>query len=78
MERYTQQQLRALVKSGAAQDITHADNAKREEIEKEEGYLSQVGYSAGVYGCNGMLFVGHATKKLYAITSRTQAIYIFG
>lgn len=78
MERYTQKQLRDLVKNGAAQDITYADNAKRYEIEKEEGYLSQIGYAAGVYGCNGMLFKGQNTHKLYAITRRSQAIYIFG
>lgn len=78
MERYTQKQLRDLVKTEAAQDITYSNDDRRYEIEKEEGHLSQIGYAAGVYGCNGMLFVGHNTRKLYAITSRTQAIYIFG
>ena len=45
----TQKELKRLVKVGAAKDITHSSS--RAAI--PEGY-SQVGYSAGVYGCNGM------------------------
>lgn len=37
----------------------------------------QVGYSSGVYGCNGMLLKGNKTGKLYAITSRTTAVFVF-
>lgn len=70
MERYTQRQLKALIKSGAAQDIT---NTSRNEI--GENY-TQIGYSAGVYGCNGMLLKGDS-GKLYAVTARTTAIYIY-
>lgn len=49
-----------------------------ERIIKKEGFLSQVGYSSGVYGCNGMLLRGHETGVYYAVTSRTLAIFIFG
>lgn len=71
MERYTQKQLRALVASGAAKDVTYAsDRNVIGEIYK------QIGYSAGVYGCSGMLLQGES-GKLYAVTSRTTAIYIF-
>lgn len=77
MERFTQKQLRELVKTGAAVDVSNADNETRREIERNEGYYNQIGYSAGVYGCNGMLLKGNKTGKLYAVTSRTQAIYIF-
>ena len=72
MERYTQKQLRGLVKSGAAEDVTRASN--RNAI--PEPY-TQIGYAAGVYGCNGMLLKGCNTGKLYAVTARTTAIYIF-
>ena len=52
-------------------------NETREAIEFVEGYYTQIGYSAGVYGCNGMLLQGHKTGKLYAITARTSAIFVF-
>lgn len=70
MERFTQKQLKALVKSGAAKDVT---NGTRADI--SENYR-QIGYSAGLYGCNGMLLQGES-GQLYAVTARTSAIYIF-
>jgi len=77
MEKFTQKQLKSLITEGAAVDISYADNDTRTAIEKEEGYYTQIGYAAGIYGCNGMLLKGHNTGKLYAIAGRTQAIYIF-
>ena len=77
MEKYTQKQLKALVKDGVATDITYGTNDTRNEIEAVEGWLTQIGYAAGIYGCSGILFKGHNTGKLYAITTRSQAIYIF-
>lgn len=61
-----------MVKSGIAIDVTNA----RKQGDIPEPYR-QVGYSAGVYGCNGMLLQGVQTNRLYAVTSRTTAIYIF-
>ena len=55
MERYSCKQLKSLVASGAAKDVTHAD--KRSDI--PESYI-QIGYSAGIYGCNGMLLKGES------------------
>lgn len=78
MTKYTQKQLREMVKDGIAIDITYGDNETRKEIENQEQWLTQIGYASGIYGCNGMLFKGHKTNKLYAITTRSQAIYIFG
>ena len=78
MRKYTQRELRNLVATGAAIDITYADNDKRVEIETTEEYLTQVGYASGICGCNGMLFEGCNSGDLYAITTRSQAIYIFG
>lgn len=78
MIKFTQKQLKEMAKNGIAEDISRGTNETRNEIEAGEGWLTQVGYASGVYGCNGMLFKGKNTGKLYAITSRTQAIYIFG
>lgn len=72
MEKMTQKELKRLVKVGAAKDITYSSS--RRDIPEE---YSQVGYSSGVYGCNGMLFRGHS-GKLYAICARTTAIWVFG
>ena len=72
MERITQKQLKNLVRTGAAIDVT--GTTTRAAI--PENY-TQVGYSCGVYGCNGQLFRGLDSGKLYAITARTTAIFIF-
>ena len=77
MKRYTQRELKNLIALGVAEDITRGDNETREAIESVEDYYTQIGYSAGVYGCNGMLLQGHKTGKLYAITARTSAIFVF-
>ena len=71
MEKYTIKQLKSLVNSGAALDVTRS--SKKSDI--PENY-TQIGYAAGLYGCNGMLLKGES-GKLYAVTSRTSAIYIF-
>ena len=67
----TQKELKRLVKVGAAKDIT--DSSSRAAIPED---YRQVGYSSGVYGCNGMLFRGDS-GQLYAVCARTTAIYIF-
>ena len=72
MEKYTIKQLKSLVNSGVAIDVTNANS----KSEVPESY-TQVGYSSGLYGCNGMLLKGCDTGKLYAVTGRTTAIYIF-
>ena len=71
MEKYSLKQLRGLVSSGAAIDVTYAN----EQSDIPEHY-TQVGYACGIYGCNGMLLKGES-GKLYAVTSRSNAIYIF-
>lgn len=77
MIKYTQKQLKEMVSCGIAEDITRCNMQQANELRKKEKWLRQIGFSAGVYGCNGMLLKGEATSKLYAITNRTQAIYLF-
>lgn len=77
MRKYGQRELKALVRSGAAVDISNHDNNARHELEALEGYLDKVGYSSGVYGLNGGLLQGHNSGKLYAITARTSALFIY-
>lgn len=77
MTKYGQREIKALVRSGAAVDITNHDNTALHELEAREGYLDKVGYSSGVYGLNGGLLKGHNSGTLYAITARTTALYIY-
>ena len=71
MKKFTVKQLKSLVSDGIAIDVTHS--SKKSDI--PESY-AQVGYASGLYGCNGMLLKGES-GQLYAVTSRTTAIYIF-
>lgn len=77
MTKYGQRELKTLVRNGAAVDISNHDNNARHELEALEGYLDKVGYSSGVYGLNGGLLKGHNSGKLYAITARTSALFIY-
>lgn len=76
MEKFTQKQLRAFVADGAAIDLTHAISRADAGIESDD-YLKQIGYAAGIYGCNGKLLLSHKTGQLYVVTRRTNALYIF-
>lgn len=78
MMKYTLKQLKDMRDQGAAIDLTSkGTNESYNEIMNNEGYLSQIGYAAGVYGCNGKLFKGHNSGSLYVITARTNALFIF-
>lgn len=72
MKRYTQKELKELVKLGIAEKLDGTGN----EIEEQNGPLSQIGYAAGVYGCSGGLLRAQ-NGKLFAITCRCQTIYIY-
>lgn len=71
MKKYTTRQLKELVKTGAAIDIT--DIISRTAV--PEPY-DIIGRSKGIYGINGLLMRGKS-GKLYAITSKSTAISIF-
>ena len=71
MKRYTQKELRRLVNNGTAIDLTKS----HDRVDIGEPY-TQVGYSTGIYGCNGKLLEGES-GQLYAITTATSALYIY-
>ena len=71
MRKYTQKELKRLVKSGCAVDITNAEGYDA----IPEKYI-QIGYTVGTYGIIGKLFEGSSGKK-YAITKRSSAIFMF-
>lgn len=71
MKKYTQKELRRLVDLGVALNITKSHN--REDLGER---YEQIGYSKGIYGCNGKLLQGES-GQLYTIIGATSALYIF-
>lgn len=71
MKKLTMKQIRELVQKGLAEDITNG----RERNEIKENY-TLIGVATGYYGINAKLFQGES-GKLYAVTKRTSALYIF-
>ena len=59
------------------EDITYIKFEDAEALREREGYLSEIAYSVGVYGVTGKILQGFNTGNLYAITSRTSAIFMF-
>jgi hypothetical protein len=56
---------------GSASDLHDTQAAK----DREDGWIDQIGYASGIYGCNGQLWRGHKTGTLYAITASTTNLY---
>lgn len=77
MMKVTQKELRSMARVPYCEDITHAREEDYQRIMKEEIWLETIAYSAGMYGCSGRLYRGHNTGKMYVITSRTSAIFLF-
>lgn len=72
MRKYTQKQLRELVRLGCAEDYTH----KPIEYIYTLRRLEKVGYSSGVYGLNGGLVEDMETGTRYAIIGRCSNLFI--
>lgn len=75
MKKYTQSQIKALVKDGAAQDLTGYNFQQMNEFLHAHN-LDKIGYSSGVYGLNGGLMKDTQTGELYAITARNSALFM--
>lgn len=75
MRKYTQKHLKELVRCGFAKDVTNALLRNGQIINGIPERYTQIGYSAGIYGCNGRLFEGES-GQWYAVTARTNAIYV--
>lgn len=75
MEKTTQKELRRLVRLGAAIEITNTHD--HDATQPKPGRLRKIAYSSGVYGINGALFQDETTGQLYAITSRSTALFYY-
>lgn len=72
MRKYTQTQLRELVRLGVAEDYTNKPSDYIITLRR----LDKVGYSAGVYGINGGLVEDTETGQLYAIIGRCSNLFV--
>lgn len=72
MDRYTQGQLKSLIRCGIAHDITNAPETKIINLKKR---CEKVGYSSGLYGINGGLIQDRETGDFYAITARNANLF---
>lgn len=77
MMQVTQKELKNMVGKPFVEDITYGKQADYTRIMQEEEWLDTIAYSSGMYGRSGTLYRGHKTGKMYVITSRTSALYIF-
>ena len=78
MIKCTQKQLREMVIEGVAVDLTRSSAADMQAAkDAEDGWIDQIGYASGTYGCNGQLWRGHKTGTLYAITAHTTNLYLW-
>ena len=72
MEKYTQKELRELVRLGVAEDYTNKPSEYIITLRR----LDKVGYSTGVYGINGGLVEDAETGTRYAIIGRCANLFI--
>jgi hypothetical protein len=72
MKELKQKEIKRLVKTGAAVDITTWDSEKIKELQNKS--IENVGLSFGIYGMNGGLFKDK-DGNLYAITARTSNLF---
>lgn len=75
MKKATLKQLKTYVATGAAIDLTRKEFDEIDTIRDTERGFDCIAYSAGVNGCNGALFKGNASGKLYVVTARTTALF---
>lgn len=66
--------IKEFVKRGLATDITSYSFDQINELRKDT-WFDTVAYATGIYGLNGVVLQDHQTGKLYAITSRTNALF---
>ena len=72
MRKYTQRELKNLVRCGMAHDLTNATTA---EVMEQWEHGEKVGYSSGTYGINGGLIQNTETGEYYAITARNSNLF---
>ena len=63
------------IKNFNAIDITYYKQNELDNLKACEKWFSEVAYSIGAYGCNGLVLQGASSGTLYKITQRTNALF---
>lgn len=71
MKKYTQAQLRQLVRLGVAEDCADKPGEYMDTLRRPD----KVGYNSGIYGINGGLLQDGETGQLYAIIGRCTNLF---
>ena len=74
MRKYTQKELRNLVRIGAAVCVNDYSFEQINELNLTKS-LDKIGYSSGIHGINGGLLQDRNTGDLYAITARNSSLF---
>lgn len=72
MRKYKLSELKSLVRSGMAHDLTNASTA---DVMDQWKHGEKVGYSSGAYGIYGGLIQNTETGEYYAITARNSNLF---
>ena len=72
MRKYSQKELRDLVRDGYAEDITQDDEETIQDIWRR---CDKIGYSRGVYGLNGGLLEDPKTGNKYVVIGRSTNLF---
>lgn len=77
MRNYTHTELYSMVENGEAIDITYITFEEKLDLMNKEIFLEKIGCCIVNHSVEGYLFRGYVTRKLYAITTYSQAMYMF-
>lgn len=64
------------IKNFYAFDVTSKSTDELYKLLSVEKGVTQIAYSAGGYGVNGLLVQGNSSGRLYKVTARTNALFI--
>lgn len=73
MKKYTQKELKNLVSLGVAENITTLSFEDGKTFRQNHKY-TQIGYSSGMYGCNGALLEDIDSGEKFVITARNSTL----
>lgn len=75
MRKTTLREIRSMIATGTAVDITTISGADEWELRLKEGRFDTVAMSFGVYGMTGAILQGENTGTLYAIKARNATLF---
>lgn len=75
MWKTTLREIRVMIATGKAVDITAINNDEEWELRLKEGRFETLAMSFGIYGMTGAILQGENTGTLYAIKARNANLF---